>query len=85
LKLKEGMDLYRQGLQASEADRIRIGKELYKLHSDQVWTIGVVGFGLSSYGLYLASNKLRNVPGRILNTNHQKSPSNALPMTFFYA
>lgn len=85
LKLKEGMALYRQGLEASEAERIRIGKELYKLHADQVWTIGVVGFGLSSYGIYIASNKLRNVPGRILNTNHQKTPSNALPMTFFYA
>jgi peptide/nickel transport system substrate-binding protein len=85
LKLKEGMDLYRQGLQATNSERIRIGKELYKLHADQVWTIGVVGFGLSSYGLYIANNKLHNVPGRILNTNHQKTPSNALPMTFFYA
>jgi peptide/nickel transport system substrate-binding protein len=85
LKLQEGMALYRKGLQATAAERVQIGKDLYKLHADQVWTIGVVGFGLSSYGLYVASNKLRNVPGRILNTAHQKTPSNALPMTFFYA
>jgi peptide/nickel transport system substrate-binding protein len=82
--LERAMALYRQGLQADEADRDRIGKQLYQLHADQVWSIGVVGFGLSIYGIYVASNKLGNVPGRILNTSHQKTPSNALPMTFYF-
>jgi peptide/nickel transport system substrate-binding protein len=84
LKLKEGMALYRQGLTGSDDDRVRLGKELYKMHADQVWSIGVLGFGLGIYGIYTASNKLGNVPGRIVNTIHQKTPANALPMTFYY-
>jgi peptide/nickel transport system substrate-binding protein len=82
--LTHAMSLYRQGLQAGEAARTRLGKQLYKLHADQVWSIGVVGFGLSVYGIYTASTKLGNVPAGMLNTNRQKTPSNALPMTFHY-
>lgn len=83
-QLKDAMDLYRQGLSGTDDDRIRIGKELYKMHADQVWSIGVVGFGLGIYGIYTANNKLGNVPARVLNTVHQKTPTNTLPMTFYY-
>jgi peptide/nickel transport system substrate-binding protein len=82
--LKEAMRLYRQGLQASEKKRVEIGKRLYKLHADQVWSIGVVGFGLSVYGIYVASNKLGNVPQRMVNTDTMKTPAIGLPMTFYY-
>ena len=82
--LTDAMDLYRQGLVGSEEDRVRIGKQLFMLHADQVWSIGVVGFGLGMYGIYTATNRLGNIPARILNTQHQKTPSNALPMTFFH-
>jgi ABC-type transport system substrate-binding protein len=83
--LKDAMRLYQRGRQAAtDADRAALGQQLYRLHADQVWTIGVVGRGLSIYGVYTARNTLRNIPGRMLNTNHQKTPSNALPMTFYY-
>jgi peptide/nickel transport system substrate-binding protein len=82
--LKDAMALYRKGLAGSDEDRIRIGQNLFKLYADQVWTIGVVGFGIGIYGIYTANNRLGNVPARILNTLHQKTPSNALPMTFYY-
>ncbi|HVQ92579.1 MAG TPA: ABC transporter substrate-binding protein [Mycobacteriales bacterium] len=83
--LKDAMRLYERGRQAAtDADRAALGQQLYRLHADQVWTIGVVGRGLSINGVYTARNTLRNIPGRMLNTNHQKTPSNALPMTFYY-
>jgi len=82
--LKEAMRLYQKGLQSSEDKRIEIGKQLYKLHADQVWSIGVVGFGLSVYGIYVASNKLGNVPQRMVNTDILKTPAIGLPMTFYY-
>jgi peptide/nickel transport system substrate-binding protein len=83
-RLKDAMALYRKGLRSSDEERVAIGQEIFKLHADQVWTIGVVGFGLGIYGIYTADNRLGNVPRRILNTLHQKTPSNALPMTFYY-
>jgi peptide/nickel transport system substrate-binding protein len=82
--LKTAMEMYRKGLTVKDDERIRIGKELYKMHADQVWSIGLVGFGISIYGVYLANNKLRNVPARVLNTTLMKTPANTFPMTFYY-
>ncbi|MGH8875719.1 MAG: ABC transporter substrate-binding protein, partial [Acidimicrobiia bacterium] len=82
--LKEAMDLLGQGFRASEEERIEIGKRIHELHADQVWTIGVCGFGLSSYGLYLASDRLKNVPARVLNSSLQKTTVNTMPITFTY-
>lgn len=83
--LTEAMNLYRKGLTASEAERSSIGKQLYQMHVDQVWSAGIVGFGLSVYGVYLANNKLRNVPTSIRNNETVHTPSNTYPMTFYYA
>jgi peptide/nickel transport system substrate-binding protein len=82
--LKQAMRLYEEGLRSPEERRAAIGKEIYKLHADQVWSIGVFGFGLMLFGLYTASNKLGNVPGRIVNSLVERTPSNLLPMTFYY-
>jgi peptide/nickel transport system substrate-binding protein len=83
--LTDAMDLYREGLQAPEDERIEIGRQIYMLHADNVWTIGLVGFGLAIYGIYIAKNNLGNVPERIRNaTLIQRSPTNAFPMTFYY-
>ena len=85
LMIKEGWALLDAGLIATdEAERIRIGQEIFKLHVDQIWSIGVVGFGLAIYGMYLANKNLGNIPGRILNTLDQRSPCNALPPAFYW-
>jgi peptide/nickel transport system substrate-binding protein len=84
LRLHEGMELYQRGIQATEDERIELGKELYRLHADMVWSIGIVGFGLSNYGIYLRRDDMRNVPRRVLNSVLQKTPTNTFPMTFFY-
>jgi peptide/nickel transport system substrate-binding protein len=83
--LKDAMALYEEGLtEVDDAKRVEIGKELYKMHADQVWSIGVVGFGLAINGVYLASNRLHNVPGRVVNSLQMKSTNNTYPVTFFY-
>jgi peptide/nickel transport system substrate-binding protein len=82
--LKDAMELYYQGQTADEEQRIELGKQIYRMHVDQVWSIGVVGFGMNSYGFFLAKNNLGNVPKRVLSNQTQRSMSNALPMTFFY-
>jgi len=83
--LKEAMSLYQKGLaEPNDAERVRIGKELYKMHADQVWSIGMVGFGVASNGIYLTNNKLRNVPARVVNSLQMKSDTNTYPMTYYY-
>jgi peptide/nickel transport system substrate-binding protein len=82
--LTDAMNLYYKGLQAGDDDRAAIGKQLYQMHADQVWSAGIVGFGLSVYGVYLANNKLRNVPASIVSSENLHSPVNTYPMTFYY-
>ncbi len=82
--LKQAMNLYQQGLRAPAAQRAGIGKRLYELHADQVWSIGIFGFGLMIFGIYEANDKLGNVPGRIRNSLVERTPSNLFSMTFYY-
>jgi ABC-type transport system substrate-binding protein len=79
------MNLLRQGRQETdEAKRNEIGKQIYMNHADGVWTIGLVSNASVLYGVYLAKNNLGNVPRRIINDDGITTPSNALPMTFYY-
>lgn len=83
--LKDAMALYEKGLSESDDDeRVRIGKKLYMMHADQVWSIGIVGFGLAVNGVYLTSNRLGNVPARVVNSLQMKSMDNTYPLTYFY-
>jgi peptide/nickel transport system substrate-binding protein len=85
LRLQEAFDLLGRGLRTvDDAERAEIGKRIYMLHADMVWSIGLVGFAPLLYGLYLAKNNLGNVPRRVLNDQFIHTPSNALPMTFYY-
>ena len=85
LRLQEGYDLWLRGLQTVDEDeRAEVAKQIYRLHADMVWSIGLVGFGLGLYGLYIAKNNLGNVPRRVVNSVLTRAPLNALPMTFYY-
>jgi peptide/nickel transport system substrate-binding protein len=84
-QLKTAMRLYRQGLKVPKDKRTRIGQQIFRLHADQVWSIGVVGFGIgTTAGIYYAKDNLRNVPARVINSTQLKTPTNTLPMTFYY-
>jgi peptide/nickel transport system substrate-binding protein len=83
--LKKAVQLYFQGSELPLAKRAGLGMQIFKLHADQVWTIGVVGMGLESYGLYCNTNRLANVPARIVNTQQTNNTTLALPQTFHYS
>ncbi|HYQ62025.1 ABC transporter substrate-binding protein [Actinophytocola sp.] len=83
--LKDAMALYAKGLSEPDDDeRVRMGKKLYMMHADQVWSIGIAGFGLAVNGVYLTNNRLRNVPARVVNSLQMKSMNNTYPITFYY-
>ncbi|MFG1626132.1 ABC transporter substrate-binding protein [Kribbella sp. NPDC049227] len=84
--LKDAMDLYTKADSvADEAERNRMGQELFKLCADQVFTIGVLGFGLAGAAVHLAKNDLGNVPARMVNSvSRLATPLNSLPMTFYH-
>jgi peptide/nickel transport system substrate-binding protein len=82
--LRKMMSLWRNGRSAPAEERLRIGKELIRMHVDEVLSIGLISGGLAFYGVRLASTRLRNVPKRVINSFVMRSPLNALPMTFFF-
>ena len=82
--LKDAWNLYQQGSTLTDSQRIPLGKKIFMMHADQVWSIGIVGFGLTQYGLYYAKNNLGNVPKRMVNSTLMRTPSNGYPMTFYY-
>jgi peptide/nickel transport system substrate-binding protein len=82
--LKQLMELWAKGYASPEKERIDIGKEINRQFVDQVFGIGLIGQGLTSYGVRYAKTSLGNVPGRIVNAITVRTSMNAHPMTFFY-
>jgi peptide/nickel transport system substrate-binding protein len=78
------MELWRKGIGAPEAERIKIGKEIWKINAEEVFQIGVIGLGPAVYGIRIARTNLGNVPARLVNSSTVRSPSNALPQTFYF-
>ena len=83
-ELKSLYDVWRRGFAAPESQRIELGKQFWQMNVDQAFLIGVMGMGLVDYGLHLSKTTLVNVPDRYVNAQVIKTPSNALPMTFYY-
>jgi peptide/nickel transport system substrate-binding protein len=85
LGLEKAMNIWKRAVEeVDEAKRIEMGKQIYKMHADQVWSIGMVGFAPLRGGLYTVKTRLGNVPRRYLNSQILMwPPSKAYPMTFY--
>ena len=83
-KIRQMMELWKSARSVGAEERTRIGKEIIKIHVDEVFSIGMLTGGLSFYGIHVAKKNLGNVPRRMVNTLTVKNPLNSLPMTFFY-
>jgi peptide/nickel transport system substrate-binding protein len=83
-ELKQAFDLWKKGYASPESGRNEAGRDIYKLAADQVFSIGVVGMGLVSYGIHLVKTNVGNVPERYISSNMTKAPAIALPQTFYF-
>jgi peptide/nickel transport system substrate-binding protein len=82
--VKQALDLLVKGRTGvSDQERIDIGKQLFQIAIDNVFTIGIVGHDLSG-GIRIAKTTLGNVPGRTLNSNALLSPTGVMPQTFYF-
>jgi peptide/nickel transport system substrate-binding protein len=78
------VELWRRGREAPPEERSRLSHEIIRRHADLVLSIGIISGGLAEYGVRIANARLGNVPRRLVNSVVVKTPTNALPMTFFY-
>ena len=67
-----------------EAERIQLGKQIWKIITEDVHSIGTVGLSPVSQGTRVAKNTLGNIPARMYNSPDGRTPGISRPMTFFF-
>ena len=83
-ELLRAFDLFRASFGAKEEDRIRNGKEIWKILVDNVYSIGTVGQSPAFMGVRIVKNNMGNIPERQTNAQHVRTPYSSQPITFYF-
>jgi peptide/nickel transport system substrate-binding protein len=83
-EMLRAMDLFRAAAGKKGAERIQIGKEIWKIMVEECWVIGTVGQTPALMGVRLVKNNMGNIPARQLNAQHARLPNTSHPATFFF-
>jgi peptide/nickel transport system substrate-binding protein len=83
-RLRQLYAMYTRGFGVPEAERIRLGQEIWKIVIDEQWSIGIAGLSPAAMGIRVAKVNLGNVPARQFNSPDTKTPSTSQPVTFFW-
>ncbi len=78
------LDMFSTGLKSTPEERITIGKEIWALITDEVWTIGTVGQSGAFMGVRVVKNNMGNIPSRQFNIQAGQTPNISRPSTFFF-
>ena len=82
--LTRAIELMRSAALEKLAGRNRIAQEIWKIHVDQVFSIGLVGQSPANMGTRVVSNRLENVPERTCISQHCRTPWSGHPEQWFY-
>ncbi len=82
--VKKVLDLFSKGLKSTPEERITIGKEIWKIITDEVWTMGTVGQSGAFMGVRIEKNNMGNIPSRQFNIQAGQTPNISRPATFYY-
>jgi hypothetical protein len=82
--MKQLIELFEKGKTLSEKDRLEAGRDVFRQHIDNVFSIGLVTSSLVFGGVRLARTTVGNVPARVINSNTLLSVLNAMPQTFYF-
>jgi peptide/nickel transport system substrate-binding protein len=83
-KLKEVYTLFNRAFGVPEEERIQMGKQIWKIVTEEVFSIGTVGLSPAAMGIRVVNNRLGNVPDRQYNSPDGKTPGISRPATFFF-
>jgi peptide/nickel transport system substrate-binding protein len=82
--LKKLYDNFRKAFGVPEEEQIRLGKEIWAIAADQVYTIGVIGLAAAVNGVRIFKNTMGNIPARQYSSPDGKTPAISRTMTFFF-
>ena len=82
--MRQVMEMYKRGFTVPPEERVELGKQIWRIHLDEVWHLGVVGQSAAMMGIRVASDRMGNIPDRQANLNTYKPPAISRPQTFFF-
>ena len=82
--LKQLLDIFDQGNSVPLKQRIDLGKELWRVHVDNLYAIGIIGNSPAYNGVVVVKNNFRNVPDVAPNSSAHQNPGIARPEQFFF-
>lgn len=83
-EMLRAFDLFREAFGASEENRVKNGKEIWRIAVEQMWSIGTVGQSPAVMGVRIVKNNMGNVPERQVNAQHARTPNSSMPITFYF-
>jgi hypothetical protein len=83
-RLRELMEKFQKAFGVPEEERLKLGKEVWKIAAEEVYIIGVIGMGAASMGVRIAKTNLGNIPARQYNSPDGKTPGISRPVTFYW-
>ena len=82
--LKHLLEIFEEGNSLPKAMRTELGKELWRIHSNNLYVIGTVGQTPALNGVVVVKNNFRNVPDVAPNSATLQTPGIARPEQFFF-
>jgi peptide/nickel transport system substrate-binding protein len=83
-EMLRAFDLFREAFGASEENRVKNAKEIWRIAVEQMWSIGTVGQSPAVMGVRIVKNNMGNVPDRQVNAQHARTPHSSMPITFYF-
>jgi hypothetical protein len=83
--LKTIMENWKKGQTVPDAERVKLGKEIWAACADQAFIVGTCGLSPASGGVRVYKNNMGNIPARqmVLAGNYMQ-PAISRPQTFFF-
>lgn len=78
------MTLWQKAFGVPEAERVQLGKELWRIAVEEQWAIGTVGLSPAAQGVRVVSKNMGNSPARQYNSPDGMTPAISRPETFFF-
>ncbi len=78
------MEKWRKAFGVPEAERIQLGKDVWRIAAEEVYIISVIGLAAASQGVRITKNTMGNTPARMYNSPDGRTPGIARPVTFYF-
>jgi peptide/nickel transport system substrate-binding protein len=82
--MKRLIDLWKKAFGAPEEERIKLGKDIWRIAVEEQWAIGTVGLSPAAQGVRIVRNNMGNNPARQYNSPDGMTPATSRPETLFF-